>query len=66
MAYKDFREFLEVLRENNELIEVNRPVALKLEVGKALRKSAAVSGLAILLHHLKNYAETGVVELAFN
>lgn len=51
MAYKDFREFLEVLRENNELIEVNRPVALELEVGKALRKSAAVSGPAIVFNN---------------
>jgi 2,5-furandicarboxylate decarboxylase 1 len=51
MAYKDLREFLDVLREHNELIEVNRPVALKLEVGKALRKSAAVAGPAILFNN---------------
>lgn len=48
MAFKDFREFLTALRTNGELIEVNRPVALNLEVGKALRKSAASSGPAII------------------
>lgn len=50
MAYKDFRQFLDALRENNELIEVNRDVSLNLEVGKALRKSAAVSGPAVIFN----------------
>ncbi|CDR35168.1 UbiD family decarboxylase [Criblamydia sequanensis] len=50
MAYKDFREFLEVLKEKGELIEINRKVALDLEVGKALRKSAAISGPALIFN----------------
>ncbi len=48
MPYEDFREFLTVLREKGELIEVDRPVSLNLEVGKALRKSAAKAGPAII------------------
>lgn len=48
MGYKDFREYLDALRSHGELIDVDRPVALDLEVGKALRKSAAQSGPAIV------------------
>ena len=48
MAYKDFREFLTALNQQGELLEVDRAVALKLEVGKALQKSASVNGPAIV------------------
>lgn len=47
MPYRDFRDFLDALRQKGELIDVNRPISLDLEVGKALRKSAAISGPAI-------------------
>ena len=47
MPYADFREFLTALRAAGELIDVDRPVALELEVAKAMRKSAAVAGPAI-------------------
>ncbi|MFA6916853.1 MAG: UbiD family decarboxylase [Parachlamydiales bacterium] len=47
MPYQDFREFIAALREKGELLTVDRPVALELEIGKALRKSAAISGPAI-------------------
>lgn len=50
MPYKDFRDFLSALRDNGELIDVDRPVSLNLEVGKALRKSAASSGPAIVFN----------------
>lgn len=48
MPYEDFREFIKALREQGELLEVERPISLNLEVGKALRKSAARAGPAIL------------------
>ncbi|MFN3004520.1 UbiD family decarboxylase [Mycolicibacterium wolinskyi] len=48
MPYQDFREFLDALRARGELIDVDRPVALELEVAKAMRKSAAVAGPAIV------------------
>lgn len=48
MPYEDFRAFLTALKDKGELIEVDRPVALNLEVGKALRKSAAQAGPAVL------------------
>ena len=41
MPFQDFREFLAALREHGELFDVDRPVALELEVAKALRKSGA-------------------------
>lgn len=50
MPYKDFREFLDALKKNGELIEVDRAVELNLEVGKALRKSASISGPAVIFN----------------
>ncbi len=36
MPYQDFRQFLDVLRQQGQLIEIDRPVALS-DVGKALK-----------------------------
>ncbi|MFJ1269098.1 UbiD family decarboxylase [Legionella lytica] len=47
MPFKDFREFIDALRKNGEIIEVNRPIDLSADVGKALQKSASISGPAI-------------------
>jgi 2,5-furandicarboxylate decarboxylase 1 len=47
MAYRDFREFLDALRSQGELIDIDRQVAMELEVAKALRKSASVGGPAL-------------------
>ena len=48
MAYQDFREFLDALRSAGELLELYRAVPPELEVAKAMRKSASVSGPAIV------------------
>lgn len=48
MPFKDFREFLDALRSRGELVDIDRPVALDLEVGKALRKSSSVFGPAFV------------------
>ena len=48
MPYQDFREFLDALRKAGELIEVERTVSPELEVAKAMRKSAAMSGPAVI------------------
>ncbi len=48
MAYRDFREFLDVLRREGELIDVNRPVGLVYDVAKALCQSNACNGPALL------------------
>lgn len=48
MPFQDFREFLQALREAGELIEVERHVSPELEIAKAMRKSASVSGPAII------------------
>jgi 2,5-furandicarboxylate decarboxylase 1 len=48
MPFQDFREFLTALRHKGELVDVDRPVALDLEVAKAMRKSASVAGPAIV------------------
>ena len=47
MPYADFRAFLDVLRANGELIDIDRPVDLFCEVGKALRAANAVNGPAL-------------------
>lgn len=48
VPFQDFREFLDALRSHGELIDVDRPVALELEVAKALRKSASTAGPAVV------------------
>jgi len=48
MAFQDFREFLDALRKQGELFDVERPIALELELAKAMRKSAAVGGPAFV------------------
>ena len=48
MAYQDFREFLAALRAQGELVDVNRHIALDLDVAKALRKSGATGGPALM------------------
>lgn len=47
MPFQDFREFIEALRKEGELITVNRPVNLDSEIGKALQKSASIAGPAV-------------------
>jgi 2,5-furandicarboxylate decarboxylase 1 len=41
MPFQDFRDFLGALRKHGELIHIDRPVALELEIAKALRKRGA-------------------------
>ena len=48
MPYQDFREFLDALRKAGELLELDRAVSPELEVAKAMRKSASVSGPALV------------------
>jgi 4-hydroxy-3-polyprenylbenzoate decarboxylase/2,5-furandicarboxylate decarboxylase 1 len=48
MPFQDFREFLDALRKAGELLELDRPVSPELEVAKAMKKSASVSGPAIV------------------
>jgi 2,5-furandicarboxylate decarboxylase 1 len=64
VPYADFRAFLDVLRSKGELIDVDRPVDLFCEVGKALRKTAAVSGPA--LNFTKNGTEFPLVGGIYN
>ena len=47
MAYQDFREFLDVLRHHDELIDIDGPVALS-DVGKALKHSNMRHGPALM------------------
>jgi 4-hydroxy-3-polyprenylbenzoate decarboxylase/2,5-furandicarboxylate decarboxylase 1 len=49
MAYKDFRQFLDALRRNGELIDINRPIALN-DVGKALKQSYVRQGPAMMFN----------------
>ena len=48
MPFQDFREFLDALRNAGELLELDRQISPELEVAKAMRKSASVSGPAIV------------------
>jgi 2,5-furandicarboxylate decarboxylase 1 len=46
MPYQDFRQFLDVLRREGELIDIDRPVALE-DVGKAMKHSYVRQGPAL-------------------
>src|SRR3954466_311895 len=46
MPYQDFRQFLDVLRQQGELIDVDRPIALT-DVGKALKQAYKKGRLAV-------------------
>jgi 2,5-furandicarboxylate decarboxylase 1 len=48
MPYQDFRGFLDALRSADELLELDRAISPDLEVAKAMRKSASVSGPALI------------------
>jgi len=52
MPYQDFREFLDVLRREGELIDIDRHVALE-DVGKAMKHSYIKQGPAL------NFTDTG-------
>lgn len=47
MPYQDFRQFLDVLRQHGELIDVSRPIALG-DIGKAMKQSYRRQGPAIM------------------
>jgi len=40
MPFHDFRQFLDVMRQQGEVVDINRPVALT-DVGKALKHAYA-------------------------
>ena len=48
MPYNDLRDFLSALRESNELVDITRAVALQYDVAKALAKSSALDGPALM------------------
>ena len=49
MPFVDFRQFLDVLRQHGELIDINRPVALN-DVGKAMKQAYVRGGPAIMFN----------------
>jgi len=48
MPYQDFRQFLDVLRKHGELVDIDRPIDLRTDVGKALKQSYVRKGPALL------------------
>src|SRR5258705_2114414 len=53
MPYHDFRQFLDTLRQQGELIDVNRPIALA-DVGKAMKQSYRRAGAGRVVHQHRN------------
>ena len=49
MPYLDFRQFLDVLRQHGELVDINRPIALT-DVGKAMKQSYRRQGPGIVFN----------------
>jgi 2,5-furandicarboxylate decarboxylase 1 len=50
MPFQDFRQFLDVLRQHGELIDINRPIELN-DVGKAMKQSYVRNGPAIMFNN---------------
>jgi len=50
MPYQDFRQFLDVLRQEGELVDIDRPIALN-DVGKALKQSYVRAGPAMMFNN---------------
>ena len=50
MPYWDFRQFLDTLRRQGELVDVDRPINLVHDVAKALKKSNACEGPAFIFN----------------
>jgi 2,5-furandicarboxylate decarboxylase 1 len=48
MPYTDLRAFLSTLRQSGELVDLIRPIALQYDVAKALAKSSAADGPALM------------------
>jgi 4-hydroxy-3-polyprenylbenzoate decarboxylase/2,5-furandicarboxylate decarboxylase 1 len=73
MPYNDFREFLDALRQQGDLVEIDRSVDLRYDVAKVLKQSYARQGPAVVFR--KNgtpyplvgglYATRGKALLAF-
>ena len=49
MPYEDFRQFLDALRREGELVDVDKPIALN-DVGKALKQSYVREGPALMFN----------------
>jgi 2,5-furandicarboxylate decarboxylase 1 len=50
VPYQDLRAFLSVLKQSGEIVDIARPISLKYEVGKALAKTSAVDGPALMFN----------------
>ena len=48
MPYQDLRAFLTALKDAGELVEIARPVSPKYDIAKALAKTSAIQGPALL------------------
>ena len=48
MPYQDLRAFLTALKNAGELVDIDRPVAIKYDVAKALAKASSVQGPALM------------------
>ena len=49
MPYQDFRQFLDMLRQHGELVDVNRPIALN-DVGKEMKQNYVRQGPALMFN----------------
>jgi 2,5-furandicarboxylate decarboxylase 1 len=47
MPFADFREFLDVLRSHGELVDIDRPIDLYVDVARALKQSNMLDGPAM-------------------
>ncbi len=55
MAFKDLREYIEVLDKNGELVHIREQVNWELELGTIMRRGAEIGAPACLFENIKDY-----------
>jgi len=57
MAFKDNREFIELLKKTGDIVLVNKEVDWDMEAGAISRRACELSGPALLFNKIKDYPE---------
>jgi len=55
MPFKDLRDYIDLLRSQGELAEVNAEVDWRYELGGVVRKNLDIKGPALLFNRIKGY-----------
>jgi len=63
MLIRDIQSFIEILRREGELVDIQTEVDPNLEIAEVHRRVIAANGPALLFHHPKGYSIPVVTNL---